>query len=184
MNRSNFSKIKPKKRGTQQLFREFSRTNSPASPGCALAAFAASTMGPPLLPGPQFLPHPQPSQWRRAPICTHDPSGVLPTELTPYCRSCHHSSRGLSMLGATVPRLHSHCSSGRPSTHTCNPENIAHLSPLPRGTWAHPHRLKQRRHSPASTVAPTVAPPPCRADWISKRKADMPLKRRTAALRE
>ena len=50
-------------------------------------------------------------------------------------------------------------------------------NPIPQGK-------QQRRRTPASSVAAMVAPLPCRANWLSKRKVEMAPQKRTAGLRE
>ena len=69
LNRRNFSK---RKRGTQQLFRELSRSiHLPPPQTCA--ASIASAVIPPLLPGLQLHPY--------TPNCTHDTGGMPLTQL-------------------------------------------------------------------------------------------------------
>ena len=60
---------------------------------------------------------------------------------------------------------------------TLTHRGTAHPNPTPQGK-------QQRRYAPASAEVPTVAPLPCRADWLSGRKAEMHLQRRTAGLIE
>ena len=62
-----------------------------------------------------------------------------------------------------------------------DPPTQRHLVPNPTalGTAA---EKAQRRPAPATEAM--VVPPPCRALWLSKRKVEMPLKRRVAGLRE
>ena len=57
------------------------------------------------------------------------------------------------------------------------PTGSLHLAPASRGQ-------QQRRHPPTSTVAATAELPPCRANWLSKRKVEKPPQRRAAELRE
>ena len=72
---------------------------------------------------------------------------------------------------------------GTVGTRTCSLV-VAHPAP----GWRAPDPTKQgqqqRRLAPASAAAATVVPLPCKAHWLSKRKAEKPRERRAAGHRE
>ena len=104
-----------------------------------------------------------------------------------------------SHVGPATAQLIMHVCSPRDGAHLNLPDRqmlvLAHLQVqdkacltlLPRGTkhpTPAPPGKQQRKHTPASAAAATAAPLPCRADWLSMRKAETPPQRRTAGLRE
>ena len=153
---------------------------------------------------------PSPSQWQRVPGHACDPSGAPLTQL-PRGGS-HRSSGGWHMPAPTTQAATETAAEARrsprnagDSAHLSPWPTVAHpapaaeaehtgrspgdrvcLTPLPRGASAQP---QCPRHSsrggtaPTSEVAALAAPPPCRDDWLSKRKVEK-APQRAARLRE
>ena len=122
-----------------------------------------------------LLPYPSPA-------AEHSCSGMKVSALTPEapgrvhtgicrisgCMSCPSNGGPVLMPGAL----------GGSAPDPPHPPAQRHHTPNPI-----PQGKQQRRRTPASAAAATVAPLLCRANWLSGRKAEMTQQRRTTGLR-